>query len=134
MKGATNSCFNILDGQSCFNPRSQEGSDANDISLPVPPPVFQSTLPMKGATQLHPPNNQTVNVSIHAPNEGSDFVAEQAANLMKFQSTLPMKGATRANRLHRGCCLVSIHAPNEGSDQYARLVEVTAERFNPRSQ
>ncbi len=50
---------------------------------------------MKGATEhgnqlLHFPQ-----VSIHAPNEGSDVIAQATPDDVKgFQSTLPMKGAT----------------------------------------
>ncbi len=56
-------------------------------------------------------------VSIHAPNEGSDkSEAYEKYTKLMFQSTLPMKGATFA----AGNChfhkIVSIHAPNEGSD------------------
>ncbi len=56
--------------------------------------LFQSTLPMKGATEpsFHMVAMQTV--SIHAPNEGSDIVAMRPELAVKFQSTLPMKGAT----------------------------------------
>ncbi len=57
--------------------------------------MFQSTLPMKGATsnasRVLPPES----VSIHAPNEGSDFGFVQQYTLFYC---------------------VSIHAPNEGSD------------------
>ena len=56
--------------------------------------VFQSTLPMKGATKIHIP-----------------YLTQ-----IMFQSTLPMKGATQSGV---NCAVfrnVSIHAPNEGSD------------------
>ena len=57
--------------------------------------MFQSTLPMKGATI----------VNVNHP------------NLDGFQSTLPMKGATWADAPPEKASNVSIHAPNEGSDQ-----------------
>jgi len=102
--------------------------------------MFQSTLPMKGATHIPNPFMDSAGVSIHAPNEGSDL--DQAFDMdkpPKFQSTLPMKGATSRRLgsvaaqwfqstlpmkgattngsppLYRSA-LVSIHAPNEGSD------------------
>ncbi len=56
--------------------------------------LFQSTLPMKGATVAKYPNNK----------------------YWKFQSTLPMKGATPPPNSNKLGTLVSIHAPNEGSD------------------
>ncbi len=79
--------------------------------------VFQSTLPMKGATLARRVRSDEADVSIHAPNEGSDFnmvpddakrevsihAPNEGSDLTQprlrrlhhqFQSTLPMKGAT----------------------------------------
>ncbi len=58
--------------------------------------LFQSTLPMKGATGLR---------------------AAQTVYLRLFQSTLPMKGATCGYWRRDDIYNVSIHAPNEGSDE-----------------
>ncbi len=95
---------------------------------------------MKGATSRGTTESRVAGVSIHAPNEGSDFAVIGLMFSLKFQSTLPMKGATRTSRL--GVCsalfqstlpmkgatrwlsrgarprTVSIHAPNEGSDTF----------------
>ena len=100
--------------------------------------LFQSTLPMKGATftlwgggqsykvSIHAPNEGSDDmsnmisvasgVSIHAPNEGSDLAQIRNGRQARFQSTLPMKGATRERWRASVSPLVSIHAPNEGSD------------------
>jgi len=59
--------------------------------------TFQSTLPVKGATQTDRPQTMVVMVSIHAPGEGSDLVED----------------------VLRGQLPVSIHAPGEGSDRKA---------------
>ena len=57
--------------------------------------VFQSTLPVRGATRY------VVLMSIS----------------YGFQSTLPVRGATASNRYGLSTvCLISIHAPREGSD------------------
>ena len=56
--------------------------------------LFQSTLPMKGATHTFYHCESKDGVSIHAPNEGSD----------RMRVILP------------SMYIVSIHAPNEGSD------------------
>ena len=85
-----------------------------------------------------------IDVSIHAPREGSDYPVPFAFEpAVAFQSTLPARGATpeaaeimgRAQgfnpRSPRGerpsmrltmpvALIVSIHAPREGSDGYAR--------------
>ncbi len=104
------------------------------------PSLFQSTLPMKGATDyptitlrkrlvsIHAPNegsDQSIarqralqnHVSIHAPNEGSDVLDLLILDIIRrFQSTLPMKGATKYGTRLTVDRIVSIHAPNEGSD------------------
>ena len=58
--------------------------------------TFQSTLPMRGATlwaKFEPRNDQ---ISIHAPHAGSDLGSlYDAVQQRVFQSTLPMRGATR---------------------------------------
>ena len=83
--------------------------------------VFQSTLPVKGATpgcdrfgrlfvvSIHAPREGSdvglraigvgQQVSIHAPREGSDRVGLFCEDYPAlFQSTLPVKGATHARR------------------------------------
>ena len=50
---------------------------------------------MKGATLGNFAKLWVVDVSIHAPNEGSDYLVIVMEKRMLFQSTLPMKGATR---------------------------------------
>jgi len=59
--------------------------------------MFQSTLPVKGATRSRLYLLFLLRVSIHAPSEGSDPAMRlfQFSNL-EFQSTLPVKGATSA--------------------------------------
>ena len=56
---------------------------------------FQSTLPVRGATMGRNMMQAMVNISIHAPREGSDMSAVPCLHsLMAFQSTLPVRGAT----------------------------------------
>ena len=74
----------------------REGSDLNFATDTFSSSVFQSTLPVKGATT------------------GYIMASE---SLLIFQSTLPVKGATCGSRLNRaGWRDISIHAPREGSD------------------
>ena len=79
--------------------------------------IFQSTLPVWGATLVKTLKILRRAISIHAPRVGSDREAkldEQLSNI--FQSTLPVWGATRLSlelgRVH----FISIHAPRVGSD------------------
>ena len=105
-------------------------------------PIFLSTLPARGATLASGQEAAEVEISIHAPREGSDFlVAVDVLALLEFLSTLPARGATLPGlppqplhqnfypRSPRGerlvyCCpadraSISIHAPREGSDPYS---------------
>ena len=57
--------------------------------------TFQSTLPVKGATERFDSDMGKLIISIHAPCEGSDLCdTREARNKERFQSTLPVKGAT----------------------------------------
>ena len=106
----------------------------------MPLSLFQSTLPVRGATPLVPievahPQHISIHapregsdvsarivapltdISIHAPREGSDRAgAHQLCDGVRFQSTLPVRGATaiKARLIIKGD--ISIHAPREGSD------------------
>ena len=74
--------------------------------------MFQSTLPVRGATHETDRFNSWADVSIHAPRAGSDLDSDEyATQPFKFQSTLPVRGATL--RFH--------------------TVSNDKERFNPRS-
>ncbi len=122
-----------------FNPRSPCGErperfpDDSDLWL------FQSTLPMRGATTVYQPRRDLYRISIHAPHAGSDCregrfhreradfnprspCGERRCYLIlldiepKFQSTLPMRGATDLSIPNGATSFISIHAPHAGSD------------------
>ena len=79
--------------------------------------IFQSTLPVKGATILGVKDVTRSGISIHAPREGSDVnPLIMSALVSLFQSTLPVKGATAKNETAEIFQAISIHAPREGSD------------------
>ena len=62
--------------------------------------LFQSTLPVRGATRDHKPVRPLLVISIHAPREGSDpAVRDERREGRRFQSTLPVRGATISNTL-----------------------------------
>ena len=126
-------------GISIHAPR--EGSDRFTLSISPYFRIFQSTLPVRGATGALSAPCWAASISIHAPREGSD----QNGNLTlgwklsfqstlpvrgatgrkapkaipdRFQSTLPVRGATLAHMGGRGPpAPISIHAPREGSDK-----------------
>ena len=142
-------------GSHDFNPRSPCGERRSPPPLCFVTLIFQSTLPMRGATRgfrLRLPHNK---ISIHAPHAGSDWVFRLASSIIRFQSTLPMRGATaRWQKAHKDmgfqstlpmrgatneaevedfCQLISIHAPHAGSDARSGPAGAAGRDFNPRS-
>ena len=87
------------------------GSDVTLIIFSRSVCGFQSTLPVRGATQVH----QVV-------------VAAQI-----FQSTLPVRGATTALSTQSLTATISIHAPRAGSDYSTYCNIMLISYFNPRS-
>ena len=101
-----------------FNPRSPCGERHYKEGQYAGHNIFQSTLPMRGATWRYIFRVVVSSISIHAPHAGSDMVhcgthrkelyfnprspcGERRSSSMslifsssKFQSTLPMRGAT----------------------------------------
>ena len=70
------------------------GSDSGRISVSMETPKFQSTLPLRGATQRRPRSIPIRQISIHTPLAGSDCMC----NHMRLQTQ------------------ISIHTPLAGSD------------------
>ena len=122
-----------------FNPRSPYGERLYRTQYLAPFPVFQSTLPIRGATVPSCKNTVAAWISIHAPHTGSDenlifnrtFVlyfnprspygerhpmSIMTMTIHAFQSTLPIRGATRHAQIGHARIGISIHAPHTGSD------------------
>jgi len=125
-----------------FNPRSPYGERRRFNVWPGVGRLFQSTLPIRGATsmQIHkrydlgtfqstlPIRGATsrwrtgpspnLAISIHAPHTGSDrLVKPSRLGNGSFQSTLPIRGATSGVCRSDVCRSISIHAPHTGSDR-----------------
>ena len=94
-----------------FNPRSPCGERLGTSEPASCSRIFQSTLPMRGATELAKKLNGTEAISIHAPHAGSD----------------------RWTGLSGDRGLISIHAPHAGSDCRPETSRDAAFYFNPRS-
>ncbi len=84
-----------------FNPRppcggrpSRSGSSAAALT------TFQSTPPVRGATDFAKHYTVSHRVSIHAPRAGGDQVAALYVEPKGFQSTPPVRGATRPQDPH----------------------------------
>ncbi len=86
---------------------------------------------MKGVTKFEDHQDWNGMVSIHTPNEGSDYFTGYYKGIWYvFQSTLPMKGVTWvAEILKFKPQGVSIHTPNEGSDIPSQVTDVLGHMF-----
>ena len=90
-------CETCRQGCCHFNPRSPWGERLSTVPLLDLIVLFQSTLPVGGATPTVPFAAQYIPISIHAPRGGSDTPSHSCAPmLLVFQSTLPVGGATLA--------------------------------------
>ena len=94
-----------------FNPRSPWGERRDDDPQLTGSVLFQSTLPVGGATREQIGANKSGLISIHAPRGGSD------------------KCSTAQWRNKE----ISIHAPRGGSDRRLSRQKGTTTYFNPRS-
>ena len=76
---------------------------------------------------------QLQGISIHAPREGGDGVADAGEPPgVIFQSTPPARGATGATQKGLTSAAISIHAPREGGDCLFVSLSRTLNHFNPR--
>ena len=87
------------------------GSDLRLLHSPTAGFVFQSTLPVGGATGT----------------------SRNTTRPSAFQSTLPVGGATKAMSRGKRARAISIHAPRGGSDQLRGGLGEQLRDFNPRS-
>ena len=79
--------------------------------------LFQSTHPVRGATDTVERDDLTPDISIHAPREGCDLrTLGIHTTYDKFQSTHPVRGATMYIARPDMDGIISIHAPREGCD------------------
>ena len=79
--------------------------------------LFQSMLPVRGATLVGCSGRVGEHISIHAPRAGSDLTKLDLLEIsIVFQSMLPVRGATLVATLINADAGISIHAPRAGSD------------------
>ena len=97
--------------RSNFNPRSPYGERPECVGEGAFDAQFQSTLPLRGATQPRELTGERKTISIHAPLTGSDALRTRDRQVGK----------------------ISIHAPLTGSDILPYPVSSKIRYFNPRS-
>ena len=109
--GSDKQCERMGKGYANFNPRSPCGERHATVIFGVADWIFQSTLPVRGATHL----------------DACDGVWGP------FQSTLPMGGATAIRRSKAGFKTFQSTLPVGGSDRACVRPGVSVTYFNPRS-
>ena len=93
---------------------------------------FQSTHPLRGATQSLGVQMNRYNISIHAPLAGCDFIRVHLLRRLRlFQSTHPLRGATRQRTAHKKSISISIHAPLAGCDENGKDARYANFDFTP---
>ena len=139
-----------------FNPRAPCGARQDSIAAQIKTIEFQSTRPVRGATNPFCAPFSKLEVSIHAPRAGRDdahpghrsghgcfnprapYGARQdsiAAQIktIEFQSTRPVRGATNPFCAPFSKLEVSIHAPRAGRDDAHPGHRSGHGCFNPRA-
>ena len=96
--------------------------------------AFQSTRPLRGATEPGVYGWTEVSISIHAPLAGRDPRGKSHGLFIEiFQSTRPLRGATIVFRAQIACVVISIHAPLAGRDNEQIKLRHRQIHFNPRA-
>ncbi len=103
-----------------FNPRSPCGERLLRVRIPGRHPIFQPTLPVRGATIHRASSSPASRISTHAPRAGSDVggirlycqlvdfnprspcgerrgISQATERTQEFQPTLPVRGATASS-------------------------------------
>ena len=117
-----------------FNPRSPCGERLFTDSQGCGFFLFQSTLPVWGATtQVTVAQGDMANFNPRSPCGERQQITAAIPGDMGFQSTLPVWGATSDGRTVWEKPLISIHAPRVGSDTNCANNRGYKTYFNPRS-
>ena len=100
-----------------FNPRSPCGERQKPIHLNHSIKLFQSTLPVRGATFVQNGHCPHIQISIHAPRAGSDATQHAIGVVAWFISIhAPRAGSDHTTNPTVRLVRISIHAPRAGSD------------------
>ena len=104
-------------GHTCISIHTpREGSDLVVLFLRALEPVFQSTLPARGATNILTDWEKEIIFQSTLPARGATPLLRLALRRGAFQSTLPARGATGHCNHGGSRSAISIHTPREGSD------------------
>ena len=100
-----------------FNPRSPWGERLLTRLVPMVMLLFQSTLPVGGATPIYKAEIYASSISIHAPRGGSDLLRLKRKRIStNFNPRSPWGERLQNTEVTEIPSLISIHAPRGGSD------------------
>ena len=117
-----------------FNPRAPCGARPHDLTADGFTILFQSTRPVRGATEAGGNTLIMGDISIHAPRAGRDnTIWRPGWYQFRFQSTRPVRGATRGSYTISATFIISIHAPRAGRDDGRGRCPAPIFYFNPRA-
>ena len=100
-----------------FNPRSPYGERLEAEGIVFLGLLFQSTLPVRGATAEGASTLASGSISIHAPRTGSDGRRNVLHVMSRISIHAPRTGSDAAGAVPSMLTRISIHAPRTGSDQ-----------------
>ena len=125
----------LLRRRNYFNPRAPCGARPFKQTTKMAWDKFQSTRPVRGATQLHRALADYVDISIHAPRAGRDRrSASSSMTASSISIHAPRAGRDRDNgRRRKDGAAISIHAPRAGRDAALIGWGVYIRNFNPRA-
>ena len=112
-----------------FNPRSPYGERQNPRRVFRMIDIFQSTLPLRGATKFKVVHAVQKNISIHAPLTGSDSQVRGVKNDQFISIHAPLTGSDKFGQIQRQFFHISIHAPLTGSDFPATVDNISCWKF-----
>ena len=102
-----------------FNPRPPCGERLLNFHIVLLQNLFQSTLPVWGATEVLTQYTGTDVISIHAPRVGSDYPLQIFEEVFVFISIhAPRVGSDYPSCFRYTTFYISIHAPRVGSDPW----------------
>ena len=95
--------------------------------------IFQSTLPVRGATTFRKGLFHHTGISIHAPRAGSDLPRNSTPQKGAISIHAPRAGSDPVVMRVIFLSGISIHAPRAGSDDGGGRTKWQVRNFNPRS-
>ena len=135
MRGATRISSTAASPSAYFNPRSPCGERLQQLALCPAIEVFQSTLPVRGATNGNGRKlANTYKFQSTLPVRGATRLGSFGVSTIQFQSTLPVRGATGDLSAGPGRAAgFQSTLPVRGATRWKVVKRPRPKNFNPRS-